>query len=193
MSYQNLYPPQERIITIEDNAELQIQNLQNLVRLEARSSTVEGCKEITIRDLLKASLRMRPDRIIVGEVRGAEVIDMLQAFNTGHQGSFSTGHANSTQDMLNRLETMVLMGMEIPLLAVRRQIASGIDLMIHLERLSDGRRVIYQISEVEKEVKDCILLREIYRFAPEHPKEWIQVEELKNQQKLMRLRNEKEK
>lgn len=118
-------PSEERVITIEDSAELQLQGLPNLVRLETRNSNVEGCNEITIRDLIKSSLRMRPDRIVVGEVRGAEAIDMLQCLNTGHDGSMSTGHANSAKDMLARLENMVLMGMELPLAAIRQQIASG--------------------------------------------------------------------
>ena len=130
-------PRTERIITIEDSAELQIQGNDNLVRLETRNANVEGCKPVTIRDLIRASLRMRPDRIIVGEVRGAEAIDMLQALNTGHDGSLSTGHANSAADMIARLETMVLMGMELPLAAIRRQIAGGVDLIVHLGRLRD--------------------------------------------------------
>lgn len=124
-------PLSERIITIEDNAELQLVTAQNLVRLEARNANLEGENEITIRDLIRTALRMRPNRIIVGEVRGAEAIDMLQAMNTGHDGSLSTGHANSPKDMLSRLETMVLMGMELPLAAIRRQIASGVDLIVH--------------------------------------------------------------
>lgn len=157
-------PKNERIITIEDTAELQIRNVPNLVRLEARNSVVEGCKEITIRDLLRASLRMRPDRLVIGEVRGAETVDMLQALNTGHAGSMSTGHGNSTRDMLYRLETMVLMGMEIPALAVRRQLASGIDLMIHLGRLRDRRRVLMEISEIDHCLDGEIVLNPIYRF-----------------------------
>lgn len=157
-------PKSERIITIEDTAELQLRNVPNLVRLEARNSVVEGCREITIRDLLRASLRMRPDRIVVGEVRGAETVDMLQAFSTGHDGSLSTGHGNSTKDMLNRLETMILMGMDIPAAAVRRQLASGIDIMIHLGRLRDRRRVILEITEIEGCVDGEIVLNPIYRF-----------------------------
>ncbi len=141
-------PKDERIITIEDNAELQIQGIDNLVRLEVRNANAEGEKEITIRDLIKASLRIRPDRIIVGEVRSSEAIDLLQAMNTGHDGSFSTGHANSPQDMISRLETMVLMGMEIPLPAVRRQIASAIDLIVHLGRMRDKTRKVQQIVEI---------------------------------------------
>lgn len=141
-------PKDERIITIEDNAELQIQGVKNLVRMEARNANTEGKKEITIRDLIKSSLRMRPDRILIGEVRGSEAIDLLQALNTGHDGSISTGHANSPQDMLSRLETMVLMGMELPLAAVRRQIASGIDVIIHLGRMRDKSRKVLQIMEI---------------------------------------------
>lgn len=141
-------PKDERIITIEDNAELQIRGVANLVRLEARRGNTEGTHEITIRDLIKASLRMRPDRIIVGEVRGEEALDMLQSFNTGHDGSLSTGHGNSPRDMLSRLETMVLMGLELPLAAIRRQIASGIDIMIHLGRMRDKTRKVLEILEV---------------------------------------------
>lgn len=144
----NFIPQTERIITIEDSAELQIKNIPNLVRLETRNRNQEGSVEITIRDLIRSALRMRPDRIVVGEVRGAEAIDMLQAMATGHDGSLSTGHANSSKDMLARLETMVLMGMELPLSAIRRQIASGIDILIHLGRLRDRSRRVLEISEV---------------------------------------------
>lgn len=144
----NYIPKDERIITIEDNAELQIQGARNLVRLEARRANEEGDNQVTIRDLIKASLRMRPDRIIVGEVRGDETIDMLQSLNTGHDGSLSTGHGNSPRDMLSRLETMVLMGLEIPVQAIRRQIASGIDLMVHLGRLRDKSRKVLEILEI---------------------------------------------
>ena len=145
----NYIPKEERLVTIEDNAELQIQNAMNLVRLEARRPNEEGENEVTIRDLIRASLRMRPDRIIVGEVRGEEAIDMLQAMNTGHAGSLSTGHANSPKDMLSRLEMMVLMGLEIPLAAVRRQIATGIDILIHLGRIRDKTRKVLEIQEVD--------------------------------------------
>ena len=141
-------PSEERVITIEDSAELQLQGLPNLVRLETRNSNVEGCNEITMRDLIKSSLRMRPDRIIVGEVRGAEAIDMLQCLNTGHDGSMSTGHANSARDMLARLENMVLMGVELPLAAIRQQIASGLDVIVHLGRLRDKSRKVLEITEV---------------------------------------------
>lgn len=141
-------PKQERIITIEDAAELKVYGIENLVRLEVRNKSIEGSGEITIRDLIRTALRMRPDRIIVGEVRGAETIDMLQAMNTGHDGSLSTGHGNSVSDMLDRLETMVLLGTDIPLMAVRKQIASAIDIMVQLGRLRDGRRCVLEISEI---------------------------------------------
>lgn len=141
-------PSEERVITIEDSAELQLQGLPNLVRLETRNSNVEGCGEITVRELIRSSLRMRPDRIIVGEVRGAEAIDMLQCLNTGHDGSMSTGHANSAKDMLARLENMVLMGVELPLMAIRQQIASGVDVLVHLGRLRDKSRRVLEITEI---------------------------------------------
>lgn len=157
-------PRTERIITIEDSAELQIQGNDNLVRLETRNANVEGCKPVTIRDLIRASLRMRPDRIIVGEVRGAEAIDMLQALNTGHDGSLSTGHANSAADMIARLETMVLMGMELPLAAIRRQIAGGVDLIVHLGRLRDKSRRVLSVSEVVGFEQGEVLLSTLYEF-----------------------------
>ena len=157
-------PRTERIITIEDSAELQIQGNDNLVRLETRNANVEGCKPVTIRDLIRASLRMRPDRIIVGEVRGAEAIDMLQALNTDHDGSLSTGHANSAADMIARLETMVLMGMELPLAAIRRQIAGGVDLIVHLGRLRDKSRRVLSVSEVVGYEQGEVLLSVIYEF-----------------------------
>lgn len=155
-------PKDERIITIEDSAELQILGVPNLVRLETRNANVEGCAEISIRDLIKSSLRMRPDRLVVGEVRGAEAIDMIQAMNTGHDGSLSTGHANSAKDMLSRLETMILMGgVELPLPAIRSQLASGIDIIIHLGRLRDKSRKVLQIVEIidyqDGEIKTSIL------------------------------------
>ena len=142
-------PPQERIITIEDNAELQIQGISNLVRMEARNANAEGRLEVSIRDLIKTSLRMRPDRIIIGEVRGGEVIDLLSAMNTGHDGSLSTGHGNSPRDMLSRLETMALFaGIELPLAAIRRQIASALDILVFLGRFRDRSRHVIQIVEV---------------------------------------------
>lgn len=145
----NFIPSDERIITIEDSAELQIHSIDNLVSLETRNENVEGKGEISIRDLIKTSLRMRPDRIVVGEVRGKEALDMLQAMNTGHDGSLSTGHANSTKDMLSRLETMVLSGANIPLEAIRQQITSAIDIMIHLGRLRDKSRRVLEITEIK--------------------------------------------
>lgn len=157
-------PHDERVITIEDSAELQIQGIANLVRLETRNSNVEGCAEITIRDLIRASLRMRPDRIIVGEVRGAEAIDMMQCLNTGHDGSMSTGHANSARDILSRLENMVLMGVELPLAAIRQQIASGIDIIIHLGRLRDKSRRVLEISEVTGYEDGKIIVNPLYQF-----------------------------
>ena len=144
----NFIPEDERIITIEDSAELQIQRVQNLVRLETRQANTEGKGEISMRDLIKSSLRMRPERIVVGEVRGAEALDMLQAMNTGHDGSLSTGHANSPIDMLSRLETMVLTGANFPIEAIRQQIGSAIDLIVHLGRLSDKSRKVLDIVEM---------------------------------------------
>lgn len=160
----NYIPKEERIITIEDSAELQIRNIPNLVCMETRNANVEGCREITIRDLIRTSLRMRPDRIIVGEVRGGEAFDMMQCLNTGHDGSMSTGHANSSKDMLSRLENMILMGMEIPLTAVRQQIASGIDIIVHLGRLRDKSRKVLEIVEVLGIEEDNIVLKPLYQF-----------------------------
>ncbi|MDE5933459.1 MAG: CpaF family protein, partial [Lachnospiraceae bacterium] len=160
-------PKEERIITIEDNAELQILNIPNLVRMETRNANVEGCREINIRDLIRASLRMRPDRIIVGEVRGGEAFDMMQCMNTGHDGSMSTGHANSSKDMLNRLENMILMGMDLPLKAMKQQIASGLDLIIHLGRLRDRSRKVLEIVEVLGFMEEEIQLKTLYRFEEE--------------------------
>ena len=144
----NFIPSKERIITIEDSAELQIARVENLVRMETRNATTEGVEEIRIRDLIKASLRMYPKRIILGEVRGEEAFDLLQAMGTGHDGSMSTGHGNSCKDMLQRLETMVLMGIEMPILAIRGQIVSGIDILIHLGRLRDKSRKVLEVAEV---------------------------------------------
>ena len=145
----NFIPRDERIITIEDSAELQIKHIDNLVRLETRNAGPDGSGAITIRDLIKSSLRMRPDRIVVGEVRGGEALDMLQAMNTGHDGSLSTGHANSTLDMLSRLETMVLQGAAgLPLEAIRQQIGSAVDVVVHLSRLRDKSRKTMEIVEI---------------------------------------------
>ncbi len=160
----NYIPQEERIITIEDSAELQILNIPNIVRMETRNANVEGCKEISIRDLIKASLRMRPDRIIVGEVRGGEAFDMMQCLNTGHDGSMSTGHANSSRDMLSRLENMILMGMDLPLAALKQQIASGIDIIIHLGRLRDKSRKVLEIVEVTGYEDGEITLHPLYQF-----------------------------
>ena len=157
-------PQRERVITIEDSAELQLQGIPNLVRLETRNSNVEGCREITIRELIRSSLRMRPDRIIVGEVRGAEAFDMMQCMNTGHDGSMSTGHANSARDMLSRLENMILMGMELPLEAIRQQIASGLDVIVHLGRLRDKSRKVLEITEVDRYEDGQICLNPLYVF-----------------------------
>lgn len=157
-------PIEERIITIEDSAELQLQGIKNIVRLETRSCNTEGVKAITTRELIHTALRMRPDRIIVGECRGEEALDMLQAMNTGHDGSLSTGHANSTQDMLNRLETMVLMGMDLPLTAIRQQIASAIDILVHLERGRDKKRRVVEISEVIGVKNGVIRLKKLYEY-----------------------------
>ncbi|MGB7605727.1 MAG: CpaF family protein [Lutisporaceae bacterium] len=157
-------PRDERVITIEDSAELQINNIDNIVKLETRNVNTEGKGEITIRNLIRASLRMRPDRIIVGEVRGAEALDMLQAMNTGHDGSISTGHANSCMDMLSRLETMVLSGAVLPLEAIRQQIASALDIMIHLSRIRDKSRRVLEISEVAGYKDGQIVLNPLYLF-----------------------------
>ena len=161
----NYIPKNERVITIEDSAELQIVGIENLVKLETRNSNSTGKGMITIRDLIKTSLRMRPERIIVGEVRGAETLDMLQAMNTGHDGSLSTGHANSTRDMLSRLETMVLMGAEgLPLEAIRQQISSAVDIIIHLSRLRDHSRKTMEITEVMGIKDGEIELNPLYVF-----------------------------
>lgn len=158
-------PDDERVITIEDSAELQLHNIKNLVRLEARMANSEGNNAVAIRDLIKSSLRMRPDRIVVGEVRGAEALDMLQAMNTGHDGSLSTGHSNSPKDMLTRLETMVLMGMNMPIDAIRTQIASAIDIIVHLARQRDKSRKVVQIAEVGDYKNGEIELTQLFRFV----------------------------
>ena len=186
----NFIPKDERIITIEDSAELRIEGVPNLVRLEARNANVEGSGEITVRDLLKSALRMRPSRIIVGEVRGSEAIDMLQSLNTGHCGA-SSGHANSPKDMLSRLETMVLMGMELPLAAVQRQIASAIDIIVHLGRLRDKSRKVLQIVEVLGYENEEIHLQSLYEFQEKQvvdgkiQGEWVKVHEIQKKEKLL--------
>lgn len=182
----------ERVITIEDSAELQLQGIPNLVRLETRNKNVEGCLEISIRELIKTALRMRPERIIVGEVRGAEALDMLQAMNTGHDGSMSTGHANSGRDMLSRLETMVLMGTELPLAAIRQQIAAGIDILVHLGRLRDKTRKVLEILEVTGYENGAVQTKLLYEFEEEADKDGTEVKgkfirkgELEHNEKLI--------
>lgn len=177
-------PSDERIITIEDNAELKIQGIPNLVQLEAKMANVEGASSITIRDLIKAALRMRPDRIVVGEVRGGEAVDMLQALNTGHEGSLSTAHANSARDMLSRLETMTLMGVELPLEAIRRQIASGVDILIHLGRMRDKSRKVLEITEICGFEDHEIRTRTLYRWK--EGEGLIKTAPLLNREKLIR-------
>ena len=158
-------PSDERVITIEDSAELQLHNISNMVGLEARMANAEGGNAVSIRDLIKSSLRMRPDRIVVGEVRGAEALDMLQAMNTGHDGSLSTGHSNSPKDMLTRLETMVLMGMSMPVDAIRTQITSAIDIIVHLARQRDKSRKVVQIAEVGNYQNGEIELTPLFKYV----------------------------
>ena len=178
-------PPDERIITIEDSAELKIRHIPNLVSLETRDANFEGEGEISMAMLIRAALRMRPDRIIVGEVRGAEALDMLTAMNTGHDGSLSTGHANSTEDMLTRLESMVLMAAELPLKAIRDQISAGIDIMVHLSRMPDKSRKVMEISEVEGIADERIRLNKIFEY--DHRERLLKRKgELKNREKLTR-------
>lgn len=178
-------PHDERVITIEDSAELQIEGIDNLVRMETRNANTSGSGAVTIRDLIKSSLRMRPERIIVGEVRGGEALDMLQAMNTGHDGSLSTGHANSTRDMLSRLETMVLQGSEgLPLEAIRQQIVSAVDVIIHLSRLRDKTRRTMEISEILGYENGTIIVNPIYLFE-EDEKSTLE----KVSGKLMRTKN----
>ena len=174
-------PKDERVITIEDSAELNISHVDNLVSLETRDKNVEGEGEINMQMLIRAALRMNPDRIVVGEVRGKEALDMLQAMNTGHDGSLSTGHANSCFDMLSRLETMVLMAENLPLLAIRQQIASSIDILIHLAKLKDKRRVVYEISELLELDDDKYKTNKLYEFDGTN---LVKCGALKNQRKL---------
>ena len=183
----NFIPKDERIITIEDSAELQIANIENLVSLETRNANSSGAGQITMQELIKSSLRMRPERIIVGEVRGGEALDMLQAMNTGHDGSLSTGHANSPKDMLSRLETMVLMGMDLPLAAIRRQIASGVDLIVHLGRQRDGSRNVLEIVELDGIVEGEIFLRCLFSFQEEEGSEEQVRGQLKKQEELRHM------
>lgn len=183
-------PPDERIITIEDSAELQIVTVPNLVSLETRNANTEGKGEISIRDLIKSSLRMRPNRIVIGEVRGAEALDMLQAMNTGHDGSLSTGHANNISDMISRLETMVLSGAELPISVVRQQISSAIDVFVHLSRLRDRSRRVTEISEVIGMKDGEVLLNPLFRFQERDEREGriigglVQVGKLKQVEKI---------
>lgn len=171
----NYIPKDERVITIEDSAELQITGIDNLVSLETRNANASGAGEVTIRDLIKSSLRMRPERIVVGEVRGGEALDMLQAMNTGHDGSLSTGHANSTEDMLSRLETMVLQGAAgLPLDAIRQQIASAVDIIIHLSRLRDKSRKTMEITEVLGYENGEIVLNPLYQFVEDPEKSTLE-------------------
>ena len=185
-------PKGERIITIEDNAELQIQGVENLVRLEAREPNLEGEGAVTIRDLIRSALRMRPDRIIVGEVRGEETVDMISsAMLNGHSGSMSTGHANSAEDMLHRLETMMMMGIDLPLQAIQRQIASALDIIIHLGRLRDRSRRVIQIAEVDGMENGRVCTRVLYEFREEGTENekikgsLMKVNDLKNKEKLV--------
>ena len=177
-------PKDERLITIEDNAELRIRGIDNLVRLEAKMANMEGAVSVTIRDLIKSALRMRPDRIIVGEVRGGEAMDMLQALNTGHEGSLSTAHANSARDMLSRLETMVLMGVDLPLEAIRRQIASGVDILVHLGRMRDKSRKLLEVTEVCGFENGEIQIRPLYQWK--EGKGLVKTASLLNVEKLER-------
>ncbi len=179
-------PPEERVITIEDSAELQLIGIPNLVRLEARNPNMEGRLGVSIRDLVRTSLRMRPDRIIVGECRGAEALDLLQAANTGHDGTLSTGHANNNRDMISRLETMVLMaGMDLPIPAIRKQIASGIDIFLHLGRLPDGSRKLLEIAEVDGIRDGEVELNILYEYVGEG--RWERRGQLKQENKYFRL------
>ena len=174
-------PKDERVITIEDSAELNISHVNNLVSLETRDKNVEGEGEINMQMLIRAALRMNPDRIVVGEVRGKEALDMLQAMNTGHDGSLSTGHANSCFDMLSRLETMVLMAENLPLLAIRQQISSSIDILVHLAKLKDKRRVVYEISELLELDNEKYQTNKLYEFDGTN---LVKCGTLKNQRKL---------
>ncbi len=183
-SLSSFIPAEERVITIEDSAELQLQGLPDLVRMETRTASVEGCQEITIRDLIRTSLRMRPTRLIVGEVRGKEAIDMLQSVNVGHCG-MTTIHANSIRDVVSRLETLVLMGMEIPLPAIRRQISAGFDLMVHLGRLRDGTRRVLEIAEPLPFTEGEIQFRSLYRFRETAEREGRIIGELEKVGELM--------
>ncbi len=180
-------PKTERVVTIEDSAELQISGIDNLVRLESRNATLEGKLEIRIRDLVKAALRIRPDRIIVGECRGAEALDMLQALNTGHDGTLSTGHGNSSIDMISRLETMVLMAddVDLPITAIDKQIASGVDIFIHLSRINKSQRKLMEVNEVIGYENGEVKLQKLFQYENKEGKDvWKRVGTLKHTQKL---------
>lgn len=185
-------PKDERVITIEDSAELNLKQVENVVRLEARNANVEGENSISIRELIKASLRMRPDRIIVGEVRDEAAIDMLQAMNTGHDGSLSTGHANSPKDMISRLETMVLTGVDIPLQAVRMQISQAVDIVIHLGRMRDKTRKVLNVSEVLGVENGQVILNTLFEFVETGERDGrvegklVKINQLMNVDKLLR-------
>lgn len=188
----NYIPCDERIITIEDSAELQILQIPNLVRMETRNANVEGCNQITIRDLIKTALRMRPNRIVIGEVRGSEAVDLIQCLNTGHEGSISTIHSNNSKDMISRLEMMVLMGVDIPLSAIKSQIAAGVDIIIHLGRMRDKSRKVLEITEIEGFRENQIILNPIYQYKETSKNmdkvlgKLVQCGELKNKEKLER-------
>ena len=186
-------PKSERVVTIEDSAELQVNGVENLVRLESRNATLEGKLEVKIRDLVKAALRIRPDRIIVGECRGAEALDMLQALNTGHDGTLSTGHGNSSKDMISRLETMVLMADDValPIEAIDKQIASGIDIFIHLSRINKSQRKLMEVNEVLGYENGEVKLGKLFIYESKEGKDvWRKVGALKHTEKLENYFNE---
>ena len=187
----NYVPKDERIITIEDSAELQIQGVKNLVRLESREANTEGENAVSMKDLIKSSLRMRPSRIIVGEVRGEEALDMLQAMNTGHDGSLSTGHSNSAKDMLTRLETMVLMAVDMPIEAIRNQIASALDVIVHLGRMRDKSRKVLEITEVCGMQNGQILLNPLFRYVETEKTSEDKKSNLKQEGGLIRVNEQK--
>lgn len=179
-------PPEERVICIEDSAELSIKDIKNIVRLESRDKNIEGKNEITIRDLVKTSLRMRPDRLVVGECRGAETFEMLQAMNTGHDGGMSTGHGNSPKDMIGRLISMSLMAENLPLSVIKHQISSGIEIMVHLERLKNGKRRLIEISEIDGIENEEIKMHKIFSYKGED-KKWEKVGNIVHKDKLTKI------
>lgn len=174
----------ERVITIEDSAELQIVGIPNLVRMEVRNANIEGKNEIPISQLIRSSLRMRPDRILVGEVRGGEALDMLQAMNTGHQGSISTAHSNSARDMLLRLETMVLMGVDMPIAAIRQQIAAAVDIVIHIGRLPDGSRKVLEIAEILGIRDGSIYMQTLYQYSQDEWRRYYPIESRRQMEEM---------